>query len=148
MWLLIYYRWYTTNWLWVFILPSDHRLRGIHSYHFFHPRAKPWYQQGTLAVLKDSFSVSAFAWVLFSTTFKDFFLYHGPGRGLLDAHSTSSSQLSIHPPLESSTHSPYRFLSYLFPMMVLDPSYPFCQKGTRVSLVCHTKWYFELTFCS
>jgi hypothetical protein len=39
-------------------------------------------------------------------------------------------------------------LLYLFPRMVLDPSCSFCQKGTRVSLVCHTQWYFGLTFCS
>jgi hypothetical protein len=47
----------------------------------------------------------------------------------------------------SSVHSPYRFLS-LSSRMVLDPSRSFCQKGAPVSLVCHTQWYFGLTFCS
>jgi hypothetical protein len=35
-----------------------------------------------------------------------------------------------------------------FPRMVLYLSCSFCQKETRVSLVCQTLWYFRLTFFS
>jgi hypothetical protein len=99
-------------------------------------------------------SISTSARFLFFVNFQRSLSLSWPWRGLSNAHSASSSHPSVHHSLESSARSPlclYIFfflvsiLCISFPRMVLDLSCSFCQKGTRVSLVCQTLQYFGLT---
>ena len=90
----------------MFVLPPNHRLRGIHSYHSGHPRAKPWYHQGVLTVLRSYVSVLASAQVLFSAT-QSFLFQLWPRWGFSDALPHQARSLSF---MISMEHLPYELV--------------------------------------
>jgi hypothetical protein len=140
----------------VFTSPPNHRLKAFILSTLATPVPSHDITRELSQFLRDSFSVSASAQVLFSANSQRSLLCHGLGEvyQMLTQHQAHGLLFIIS--LESSACSPLCLSMFFlvsifcisFPRMVLDLSCSFCQKGTQVSLVCQTLRYFGLTFFS